>query len=128
MDEQHLKDLEKKTKDFLEKKAKKPELRKVSRVLEEDQTLRPYSVRLSTKELLEIKLEARTAGLSTSEFVRRLLLEGLEKTKAGTATILETDQLLEVVNEIRDVLSKIGVVPPLSPRITLAEHKKKRAT
>jgi len=125
VDEERLKAFEAKTQRFLEEKSRKPGLRKASEVIEEDQTLRPYSVRLSAKELMGIKDAAQKTGLSTSEFVRRLILEGLERSRVGTETTIEATDIAKVVGEIRDLLGKVGLAPTIGPKIVVVSGEKK---
>lgn len=99
-------------------RAKKPNARMANEVLAEDNSLRPFSARLTAKEIVRLKALAREEALNPSDLLRRLLGEGMDRLEAKKRNRVDPEQASLVVGQIIDLLDRSGVAEPLLHRGT----------
>ncbi|MBU6428228.1 MAG: ribbon-helix-helix protein, CopG family [Cyanobacteria bacterium REEB65] len=91
------------------RRASKPARRTANQVVVEDETLRPYSARLTAKEIVRLKAMARAEGMSPSDLLRRVLNEGLNRLEVKRANRVSPEKAASVIDQIVAVLDSSGI-------------------
>ncbi|MBM3266691.1 MAG: hypothetical protein FJZ01_03495 [Candidatus Sericytochromatia bacterium] len=107
--DQELTPLEQMAEDAKTRRTKGPPGRSANRVILEDETLRPYSARLTAREIVRLKAMARTEGMSPSDLLRKVLNEGLNRLEMKRANKVSPDKAAAVIDQIVAVLDSSGI-------------------
>ena len=111
--DQQLDALERMTKAALARKSENPDFRTANEVIVEDQSLRPFSARLTAKDIVRLKALSRAEGMSPSDLLRRILAEGMDRMEAKHRSKVDPERASVVVGQIIDLLERSGVADPL---------------
>jgi hypothetical protein len=104
--------------------------RPVSEVINEDPTPRPYSVRLSAREIHRLRVLAGASGVKPSELARQFILDGLLRLEAKLASAPVDDRDRRRILDIKQaLLNAYDLVESLEekPSETKAPQRRKQA-
>lgn len=90
-------------------------LRKASEVIEHDTTLRPFSARLTAREIVRLRANARAEGVTGSDLLRRLLNDGLDRLEAKRTNHVDPQRVAEILDKMADLLELAEI--PRQPRM-----------
>jgi hypothetical protein len=108
------------------KRAKADQRRKAgepmaAEVVANDDTLRPFSIRMTAKEIVALKGMARLKGVSTSDLVRSMIAQGLAATLHEPVRTIDPQVAAAAMEKIRDVMIWAGAAASLGASPSSAE-------
>ena len=92
--------LEAMTKRAIADKEAKPKVRRASEVIGTDETLQTFSVRLTTRDIVRLRANARNEGVSASDLLRQVLQQGLDRLESRRQKRLDPAKQERVMSEI----------------------------
>jgi hypothetical protein len=81
-------------------------------IMANDDTLRPFSIRLTAREIMALKGQARLKGVSTSDLVRSLLTQGLAANMNEPARSIDPRVAAVAMEKVREIMAWAVTAPP----------------